>query len=329
MKRISFLIIFILGTITNYGQGRIRIAYIDMEYILENLPEYQTALKELDQKANKWKAEIEKRTQEIKDMKISLEQEKVLLTKELLQEKEEEIAFKEKSLLKYQLEKFGPEGDYILQKQNLVAPVQDRVFNAVTKLVQSSKYDIIFDKSNDKMGIIYTNPKMDISDKILKLIQKEKGIEKRKGDKKKRAKERKEKLSEAQKRRAELAAKRKEEREERRKKMLEERMKKREAAKNKNTKKSNQVKEKSKTEEIQKKKTEIEPENLEKKEEQQKATLSKKEENNKNQKLNKPKKLSKEELIAKRKKEREERRKRILEERRKKREQKNNQKNNQ
>ena len=308
MKRISLFFILFLGIFSINSQGRIRIAYIDMEYILENLPEYQTALKELDMKANKWKAEIEKRTQEINDMKISLEQEKVLLTKELLQEKEEEIKFKEKSLLKYQLEKFGPEGDYILQKQNLVVPVQDRVFNAVSKLVQSSKYDIIFDKSNDKMGIIYTNPKMDISDKILKLIKKEKGIEKRKEDKKKRAKERKEKLSEAQKKRAELAAKRKKERKERRKKMLEERRKKREA--NTEKKSKEQSNEKEKESKAEKTKEQFTDEN---KDQDQKVE-------------NKPKKLSKEELAEQRKKAREERRKRILEERRKRKEEK--QKNN-
>ncbi len=232
MKKLIILSVTLFLTLVTTGQRKLRIASVDMDYILEKLPEYQSALKELDARAQRWKEEIERREKEIKDLKAALEQEKVLLTKELLQEKEEEIAFKEKELLKYQLEKFGPEGDYILQKQHLVAPVQDRVFNAVAKLIKTTKYDIVFDKANDKLGLVYVSPGLDISDKVLKLISKEKGKEER-NKKNKERKEKQEQLkNEAAKRRAELAAKRKAEREAKRKAALEARRKQREAKKN-------------------------------------------------------------------------------------------------
>jgi len=313
MKKLLLIPVLLFMFQNSFGQ-RIKIAYIDMEYILGKLPEYQSAQKELENKAKKWKANIEKDAKEIADLKEALEQEKVLLTKELLQEKEEEIAFKEKELLKYQLEKFGPEGDYILQKQRLVTPVQDRVFNAVTKLIKSAKYDIVFDKSNDKLGLIYTSNKMDISDKILKLISKKRKDEERKEANKSRKEKQKKTLNEAQKKRAELAAKRKNEREEKRKKEIEERKK-------KSVKKTEEVK-KDEKKDVEK----TDSNKSDKNEDEKKAS-----EDDKNEKYgtkltpeqlkkmqeSAPKKLTKKEKAALRKKEREERRKRILEERKK------------
>ncbi len=311
MKKLIFLSLVFTLTLTANSQRRMRIASVDMDYILEKMPEYQSALKELNLRAERWKNTIQRKEKEIKDLKDKLEQEKILLTKELLQEKQEEIAFKEKELLKYQLAKFGPEGDYILQKEHLVTPVQDRVFNAVAKLVQSAKYDIVFDKSNDKLGLIYTSPKLDISDKILKLINKERGKEEREKKAEKRKKEKKEKLSAAAKARKELAEKRKKEREAKRKAALEARKKQRETKKGEL--KKSVIKEKQKT--------------------NQGAENEKKEGENKQSKDNygeqltpeqlkefqkKAPELNKEKLAEQRKKQREARRQKILEERRKK-----------
>jgi len=338
MKKLFLLsLIFMLNFSIN-GQGRIRIAYVDMNYILEKLPEYQSALKELDNRAEKWKAEIEKRNKQIDDLKAELEQEKVLLTQELLQEKEEEIAFRKKELLKYQLEKFGPEGDYILQKQYLVTPVQDRVFAAVSKLIQSSKYDIVFDKSNDNLGLVYTSNKIDISDKVLKIITKERNKEEREKKSKEKRDKRKKELSEAQKKRKELAEKRKKEREEKRKRVLEERKKKREAAKAKQAKTENQNEE-----EVQKTASpvnttdEITKDLKKESAEQANDTIKKEvygkqltpEQLEKFKQQEKEHKLTPEELAAQRKKATEERRQRILEERRKRKEQKQKEKEQQ
>jgi len=318
MKKIVLL--FIIGTLSVnvFAQGRIRIAYVDMEYILSKLPEHQTALKELETKASRWKSEVEKKTNEIADLKQLLEQEKVLLTKELLQEKEEEIAFKQKELLKYQLAKFGPEGDYILQKQRLVSPVQDRVFGAVSKLIKSAKYDIVFDKSNDNLGLIYTSTKLDISDKILKMISKVRKKEDRKKDAKNRKEKKSRELSEAQKARKEMMAKKKKEREEKRKKALEDRKRKREEAKSKRNKGKEDIQEKKNT--VKKKTTAVqekvkkETKNAEN-EAEKKEGFGKKLTPEQLKKFEQQVKLTPEQKAAKRKAEREARRQKILEER--------------
>lgn len=301
MKKILILTFVIGWILSGSAQGRIRIAYVDMDYILEKLPEYNQALTELDQKALKWKAQIEKMSGEIEDMKRNLEQEKVLLTKELLQEKEEEIQFKEKDLLQFQMAKFGPNGDYVLQKQNLIVPIQERVFNAVSKLIKAAKYDIIFDKSNENLGIIYSNPKLDISDKIIRIITKEKGKEEKKKTAKERKKEREQKIAEAKKKHAELAAQKKKEREEARKKALKEREEAKEKPESQDKTKEKQVDTNNK--EVYGDK--LTPEQL--KNLQEKTPT-----------------LTPEQIREKRKKEREERRLKILKERKEKKENKNN-----
>lgn len=329
MKKLLLIPFVLMLFQTSFAQ-RIKIAYVDMEYILGKLPEYQSALKELENKAGQWKANIEKQAGEIKDLKDALEQEKVLLTKELLQEKEEEIAFKEKELLKYQLEKFGPEGDYVLQKQRLVTPVQDRVFGAVTKLIRSAKYDIVFDKSNDKLGLIYTSTKLDISDKILKLISKVRKYEERKKASKDRKNKRKQTQNEAKKKREALAAKRKKDREEKRKKALEERNKKKAEAKKESDKDSNKQEVEGKEGETNKKaetdnKTKTDNKNSsgkEKNTEEYGEKLTPEQLKKLQEKAPEP---TPEQKAALRKKEREARRKRILEERKnKKKKNKNN-----
>jgi len=322
MKKLLLIPFVLMLFQTSFAQ-RIKIAYVDMEYILGKLPEYQSALKELENKAGQWKANIEKQSDEIKDLKDALEQEKVLLTKELLQEKEEEIAFKEKELLKYQLEKFGPEGDYVLQKQRLVTPVQDRVFGAVTKLIRSAKYDIVFDKSNDKLGLIYTSTKLDISDKILKLISKVRKDEERKKASKDRSNKRKQSQNEAKKKREALAAKRKKDREEKRKKTLEERNKKKAEAKKESDKDSKKEEESKKVETDNKTKTENKNNSdKENDTEEYGEKLTPEQLKKLQEKAPEP---TPEQKAALRKKEREARRKRILEERKnKKKKNKNN-----
>jgi Skp family chaperone for outer membrane proteins len=335
MKKFIFLPVLFFLTLQLAGQGRLRIASVDMEYILEKLPEYQSALKELNARAIRWKAEIERKQKEIDDLKQVLEQEKVLLTKELLQEKEEEIAFKEKELLKYQLTKFGPEGDYILQKEHLVVPVQDRVFNAVSKLLKSAKYDIVFDKSNDQLGLVYTSPKLDISDKILKLITKEKGKEERAKKSKERKEKQKAKLSEAAEKRKALAEKRKAEREAKRKAALEARQKKRDSLKNAFKTKISSNKQ-DETNDVNKEDVKQSSEDKAKQAQKANDTIKSATESY-GDKLtpeqlkalqNQKPKLTPEELAAQRKKEREARRQRILEERRKKKESNTKENNN-
>lgn len=161
-----------------HAQRGVRIAYIDMEYILNNVQEYKDASSQLNARVDKWKMEVEEKKNAIAKMKQELEAEKVLLTKELIEEREEEIQLAEEEMLQYQQGRFGPEGDMIRQKRLLVKPVQDIVFNAVQEIATRRAYDFVFDRSADVV-MLYSNKKHDISDQILKSIDRTRKTEER------------------------------------------------------------------------------------------------------------------------------------------------------
>jgi len=146
----------------------IKVGYIDMEYILESVPEYQRALQELETKMQKWNGEIQTMKTEIEQMQKALQNEKVLLTKELIEEKEEDIKIKQEDLLAYQQKRFGAQGDMVLQKKQLIHPVQDQVFNEVQKISNQKKYDYVMDAS--EVAMLYSAERHDISDEVLKAI---------------------------------------------------------------------------------------------------------------------------------------------------------------
>ena len=170
--RNRFLILCFLLTLSlgANAQRSIKVAYIDMEYILDNVPEYKEASTQLETRTQKWKSEIEKKMQHVEDMKQNLENERALLTKELIEEREEEIAYEEKTILEYQDEKFGPQGQFIVQKRQLIQPVQDQVFNAVQEIGEKRQYDFIFENSADAL-LLFSAKRHDISDQVLNIIQ--------------------------------------------------------------------------------------------------------------------------------------------------------------
>ena len=152
-----------------YSQRGVKIGYIDTEYILENLPEYIQISKRLEQKAGEWKNEIEERSRKIQIKKESLNSERILLTKDMIEEIEDNIMYDEEQLNEYQQKRFGPRGDLIIQKQQLIQPIQDQIFNALRELAKSRDYDFIFDKSAD-IVMLYSDKRYDLSDQILRTI---------------------------------------------------------------------------------------------------------------------------------------------------------------
>lgn len=169
-KHIFLLLIMVSISSIVHAQSRgVKIGYIDMEYILQNVPDYNEAKNQLEQKAQKWKQEIETKKNEITRLKELLATERVLLTKELLEEREEEISFQEKELLDYQEKRFGPKGDLTIQKAVLAQPVQDQVFNAAQDIAEAKKYDFIFDKTSD-LTILFAAKRYDISDQVIRVI---------------------------------------------------------------------------------------------------------------------------------------------------------------
>ena len=169
MKKSYFFILLFLTSTFIFGQRGIKIGYIDTEYILENLPEYNQISKRLEEKAGDWKKEIEERSRKIDQKKESLKSERILLTSEMIEEIEEEILIDEEELSEYQQKRFGPRGDLIIQKQQLVQPIQDQIFNAIRELAKSRNYDFIFDKSAD-IVMLYSDKRYDVSDQILRTI---------------------------------------------------------------------------------------------------------------------------------------------------------------
>lgn len=169
MKKFLFFI-FILSSVVTFSQSRgVRIGYIDMNYILDKVPDYAEAKNQLDQKVSKWRQEIEIKKNEVKKLKDALQAEKSLLTKEAIEEREEEIAYQEKDLLDYQEKRFGPKGDLIIQKSTLVKPIQDQIFTIVQDIADKKKYDFIFDKSSD-LTMLFAAQRHDISDQVVRAI---------------------------------------------------------------------------------------------------------------------------------------------------------------
>ena len=163
-----FLSLVIVQTINAQTRGT-KIGYIDMEYILQNVPDYTEATIQLEQKAQKWKQEIESKKVELNKIKEALKAEKALLTKELIDERETEITFLENEMLEYQQKRFGAKGDLMLQKSILAMPIQDQVFTAIQDIAVARKYDFIFDKSSD-LTMLFADKRFDISEQVLRVL---------------------------------------------------------------------------------------------------------------------------------------------------------------
>lgn len=169
--KIWAVLLFIFGAnfwVSSQTRG-IRVGYIDMEYILQNVPEYTEAKNQLELKAQKWRQEIDVKKNEIKSLIEALKNERVLLTKELLEEREEEIIFMQNELNDYQNKRFGPSGDLVTQKSVLVKPIQDQVFSAVQDIAEVQKFDFVLDKSSD-LTLLFANKRYDLSDRVIRAI---------------------------------------------------------------------------------------------------------------------------------------------------------------
>ncbi|WP_375239735.1 OmpH family outer membrane protein [Aurantibacter sp.] len=146
-----------------------KIAYIDTDYILSNVDEYKQAQSQLATKVQRWKSEIESKLNVIKQQREALSNEKALLTKELFEERLEDLSFEEKEIIEYQQKRFGPQGDLMIQRKQLMQPVQDQIFQAVQDLATTRKYDFVFDKSADVV-MLYSAERYDISDQVLRIL---------------------------------------------------------------------------------------------------------------------------------------------------------------
>ncbi len=164
------LILLLTTTLLCHAQKQ-RIGYVDTEYILENIPEYVEAQDKLNSLSKKWWAEVAIEEEKLEKLIQNLNIDKVLLTKDMLEERELEIDTAKKNIENLKRKKFGPEGELIAKRQQLVKPIQDRIWNVVRQIVKDKKIDFMFDKSSQLL-MLYANKKYDYSDLILKKLEK-------------------------------------------------------------------------------------------------------------------------------------------------------------
>lgn len=167
MKKI--FIIAILATVFGSAAMAQRFVYVDTEYILDRLPDYKKAQEQIDVIAEEWRKEIDARYKELDKLYKAYQAEQVLLTEEMKIQKQNEIEAKEKDARELQKKYFGFEGELFKKKQELIKPVQDKVYKAIQDMAESKVYDFVFDKSNG-VAMLFATPKYDRSDDILKAL---------------------------------------------------------------------------------------------------------------------------------------------------------------
>lgn len=163
----ALLLIFIsVFTLSTYAQ---KFGYVDTEYILSNIPEYKEAQDELDKLSVEWQKQLERKYSEIDKMYKNYQAEQILLTEEMKLKREDEIIKLEKSAKEFQKQKFGVNGELFKKRQELVKPIQDKVYKAIKDIATVSSYAVIFDKSGS-LTMLYSNPKYNKSDDVLKKL---------------------------------------------------------------------------------------------------------------------------------------------------------------
>tara|TARA_B100001758_G_scaffold247951_1_gene268976 strand:+ start:11619 stop:12128 length:510 start_codon:yes stop_codon:yes gene_type:complete len=167
MKKIFLILTVSFFTIISTQAQKF--AYVDTEYILNRTPEFKQAQDKLDALASDWQKEIENQYADVEKMYRAYQQEQVLLTEEMKKKREEAIINKESNAKKLQQRYFGPEGELYLKRQELVKPIQDKVYDAIQQLAANNKYQVIFDSSSDII-MLYKNNNLDKSDKVLELM---------------------------------------------------------------------------------------------------------------------------------------------------------------
>jgi outer membrane protein len=167
MKRISILL---AGLLLPLGMAIAqKYAFVDTEYILNNIPNYKAAQEQLDKQSEEWQKEVEARYADIEKMYKDYQAERVLLAEDMRKQREEAIINKEKEVKELQKNYFGQDGALFKKRQELIEPIQDEIYTAIKDLATENGYAAIFDTSSGT-SMIYTNPRYDISDEVLQKL---------------------------------------------------------------------------------------------------------------------------------------------------------------
>lgn len=164
MKRFSLLLCGLLF-LTGMAAAQ-KFAYVDTQYILDNIPEFAEAQAQLDELSTQWQKEIETKLAEVDKMYKDYQTQSVLLPEDMKKKKEQEIIDKEKDAKNLQRARFGKDGDLFKKRQELIKPIQEKIYNAIQELATNNSYAVVFDKGGS-LSMMYANPKFDISDDVL------------------------------------------------------------------------------------------------------------------------------------------------------------------
>ena len=167
MKRIIFLfttISFAFGTLLAQ-----KVAYVDIQYILKNLPQYETANEQLSMISKRWQKEIETLEQEARLLETNYQTEQIFLSPDLKNKREEEILQKQQEALELKRKYFGKDGELFKKREALLKPIQDEIYTAIQDIANEKRYDIVKDRSADQ-SLIYMSSKLDISDIVLQKL---------------------------------------------------------------------------------------------------------------------------------------------------------------
>ncbi|MEO8795530.1 MAG: OmpH family outer membrane protein [Daejeonella sp.] len=164
MKKLSITFLFLLFlSVSAFAQ---RFAYVDSEYILKHIPEYNSAQKQLDALSNQWQKDVDAKFADIEKMYKAYQSDQVLLTDDMRKRRESEIIEKEKEAKEFQRVKFGFEGELFQQRSRLIKPIQEKVSKAVQAIADDQQLDMIFDK-NSEVTLLYANPRLDKSNDVI------------------------------------------------------------------------------------------------------------------------------------------------------------------
>jgi len=177
LQQSLFFSIAMLFSVLSHSQRGTRVGYIDMDYILESVEEYNKASDLLDKNIENWKKEIELKKLELEQIQDQLNAERIILTPELISDRELEIQDFASDIILLQEKRFGPNGDMIVQRSKLIQPLQDQVMTLVKQVAEEKKYDFIFDRSSTAT-MLYSAKNYDISDLVIKRINRQQKIQK-------------------------------------------------------------------------------------------------------------------------------------------------------
>lgn len=173
MKKITFITVLTLFALmmisVSLNAQKNSIAYIDLKYILKNLPQYESANEQLSLISKRWQKEIDALQQEVRVLQSNYQTEQIFLSQEMKTQREEEILSKENQVLELKNKYFGKDGELFKKREALLKPINDEIYAAIQEIANEMKYDIVKDRSADP-GLIYMSNKLDISDQVLQKL---------------------------------------------------------------------------------------------------------------------------------------------------------------